>query len=63
VQGSARSFDGAAFVANSKEPLIAVTFNYRVSKSLVASATTIDNVHRSTRSASCLIQYLSARDC
>ncbi|EAT77727.2 hypothetical protein SNOG_14875 [Parastagonospora nodorum SN15] len=30
VQGSARSFDGAAFVANSKEPLIAVTFNYRV---------------------------------
>ncbi|KAF2644006.1 alpha/beta-hydrolase [Massarina eburnea CBS 473.64] len=30
VSGSSRSFDGAAFVANSKEPLIAVTFNYRV---------------------------------
>ncbi|KAL5120838.1 hypothetical protein ACEQ8H_001319 [Pleosporales sp. CAS-2024a] len=30
VQGSARSFDGAAFVANSREPLIAVTFNYRI---------------------------------
>ncbi|KAF2446777.1 alpha/beta-hydrolase [Karstenula rhodostoma CBS 690.94] len=28
--GSARSFDGASFVANSKEPLIVVTFNYRV---------------------------------
>lgn len=30
VAGSARSFDGAAFVANSKEPLIVVTFNYRL---------------------------------
>ncbi|KAF1962371.1 acetylcholinesterase precursor [Byssothecium circinans] len=30
VSGSARSFDGPAFVANSKEPLIVVTFNYRV---------------------------------
>lgn len=31
VAGSARSFDGASFVANSKEPLMVVTFNYRVS--------------------------------
>jgi carboxylesterase type B len=31
VAGSARSFDGASFVANSREPLIVVTFNYRVS--------------------------------
>ncbi|KAF2128285.1 alpha/beta-hydrolase [Dothidotthia symphoricarpi CBS 119687] len=30
VSGSARSFDGAAFAANSREPLIVVTFNYRV---------------------------------
>lgn len=30
TQGSARSFDGAAFVASAKEPLIVVTFNYRV---------------------------------
>ena len=31
VSGSARSFDGPAFVANSEEPLIVVNFNYRVS--------------------------------
>jgi acetylcholinesterase len=31
VSGSARSFDGPAFVANSKEPLIVVNLNYRVS--------------------------------
>ncbi|KAI9737413.1 MAG: hypothetical protein M1834_009567 [Cirrosporium novae-zelandiae] len=31
VSGSARSFDGAAFVASSKAPLVVVTFNYRVS--------------------------------
>ncbi|EKG16480.1 Carboxylesterase type B [Macrophomina phaseolina MS6] len=30
VSGSARSFDGASFVANAKEPLVVVTFNYRV---------------------------------
>ncbi|CAN9141115.1 hypothetical protein AA0119_g3025 [Alternaria tenuissima] len=30
VAGSARSFDGPSFVANSKEPLIVVNFNYRV---------------------------------
>ncbi|KAF1915779.1 Alpha/Beta hydrolase protein [Ampelomyces quisqualis] len=30
VSGSARSFDGPSFVANSKEPLIVVNFNYRV---------------------------------
>lgn len=30
VSGSARSFDGPAFVANSEEPLIVVNFNYRV---------------------------------
>ncbi|KAE8854976.1 hypothetical protein PTNB29_09227 [Pyrenophora teres f. teres] len=30
VAGSSRSFDGASFVANSREHLIAVTFNYRV---------------------------------
>nr|UWQ56586.1 lipease [Corynespora cassiicola] len=30
VQGSARSFDGAAFVAASKEPIVVVTFNYRI---------------------------------
>lgn len=30
VSGSARSFDGPAFVANSPEPLIVVNFNYRV---------------------------------
>ena len=30
VSGSARSFDGPAFVASSKEPLIVVNFNYRV---------------------------------
>ena len=30
VSGSARSFDGPAFVANSEDPLIAVNFNYRV---------------------------------
>lgn len=29
--GSARSFDGAAFVSNSKAPVMVVTFNYRVS--------------------------------
>lgn len=31
VSGSARSFDGPAFVANSKDPLIVVNMNYRVS--------------------------------
>lgn len=31
VYGSARSFDGAAFVANSEESLIVVTLNYRAS--------------------------------
>ena len=31
VSGSARSFDGPAFVANSEEPLIVVNMNYRVS--------------------------------
>ena len=31
VSGSARSFDGPAFVANSEEPLIVVNLNYRVS--------------------------------
>lgn len=36
VSGSARSFDGPAFVANSKEPLIVVNFNYRVSTQVVA---------------------------
>ncbi|TKX18474.1 carboxylesterase family protein [Elsinoe australis] len=30
VSGSARSFDGPAFVANSKEPLIVVNLNYRL---------------------------------
>lgn len=30
VSGSARSFDGPAFVANSEEPLIVVNLNYRV---------------------------------
>ncbi|KAF2853737.1 alpha/beta-hydrolase [Plenodomus tracheiphilus IPT5] len=30
VTGSSRSFDGPSFVANAKEPLIVVTFNYRV---------------------------------
>ncbi|KAJ4340956.1 hypothetical protein N0V95_007358 [Ascochyta clinopodiicola] len=30
VAGSARSFDGPAFVANSEEPLIVVNFNYRL---------------------------------
>lgn len=30
VAGSARSFDGASFVANSEAPLVVVTFNYRV---------------------------------
>ncbi|KAH7366619.1 Alpha/Beta hydrolase protein [Pyrenochaeta sp. MPI-SDFR-AT-0127] len=30
VSGSARSFDGASFVANSPQPLEVVTFNYRV---------------------------------
>ncbi|KAF3009529.1 hypothetical protein E8E13_004713 [Curvularia kusanoi] len=30
VSGSARSFDGPAFVANSEEPLIVVNFNYRI---------------------------------
>ncbi|KAI4950287.1 hypothetical protein J4E91_004944 [Alternaria rosae] len=30
VAGSARSFDGASFVANSREPLVVVNFNYRV---------------------------------
>ncbi|KAH9861730.1 hypothetical protein J1614_011483 [Plenodomus biglobosus] len=30
VTGNARSFDGPAFVANAKEPLMVVTFNYRV---------------------------------
>ncbi|PVH98172.1 alpha/beta-hydrolase [Periconia macrospinosa] len=30
VSGSARSFDGPSFVANSKEPLIVVNFNYRI---------------------------------
>ncbi|KAH7136184.1 acetylcholinesterase precursor [Dendryphion nanum] len=30
VSGSSRSFDGPSFVANSKTPLIVVTFNYRV---------------------------------
>lgn len=30
VSGSARSFDGPAFVANSDQPLIVVNFNYRV---------------------------------
>ncbi len=30
VSGSARSFDGPAFVANADEPLIVVNFNYRV---------------------------------
>ncbi|CBY02067.1 similar to lipase [Plenodomus lingam JN3] len=30
VTGSARSFDGPSFVANSKEPMIVVTFNYRL---------------------------------
>ncbi|KAI0584564.1 PnbA Carboxylesterase type B [Pyrenophora tritici-repentis] len=30
VAGSSRSFDGASFVANSKQRLITVTFNYRV---------------------------------
>lgn len=35
VSGSARSFDGPAFVANSKEPLIVVNFNYRASSAFV----------------------------
>ncbi|CAI6342186.1 unnamed protein product [Periconia digitata] len=30
VGGSARSFDGPSFVANAKEPLIVVNFNYRI---------------------------------
>ncbi|KAF1849099.1 alpha/beta-hydrolase [Cucurbitaria berberidis CBS 394.84] len=30
VSGSARSFDGAAFAANAKEPIVVVTFNYRI---------------------------------
>ncbi|GME29227.1 Carboxylesterase type B [Neofusicoccum parvum] len=30
VAGSARSFDGASFVSNSKEPVVVVTFNYRL---------------------------------
>ncbi|KAL6710600.1 hypothetical protein ACN47E_008648 [Coniothyrium glycines] len=30
VSGSSRNFDGPSFVANSKEPLIVVNFNYRV---------------------------------
>ncbi|KAL1646098.1 hypothetical protein SLS58_003518 [Diplodia intermedia] len=30
VGGSARSFDGASFVANSEAPVMVVTFNYRV---------------------------------
>lgn len=36
VSGSARSFDGPAFVANSEEPLIVVNFNYRVSLVLMS---------------------------
>jgi acetylcholinesterase len=32
VAGSARSFDGASFVSNSREPLIVVSFDYRVSE-------------------------------
>lgn len=30
IAGSARSFDGPSFVANAKEPLIVVNFNYRL---------------------------------
>jgi len=61
VAGSARSFDGASFVANSREPLVVVTFNYRVSITILFSRVRL-MLSRSTLWASSRPQSLSAKD-
>ena len=61
VAGSARSFDGASFVANSREPLVVVTFNYRVRIAIVFSRFRLMSF-RSTLWASFRLQSLSAKD-
>jgi len=61
VAGSARSFDGASFVANSREPLVVVTFNYRVSIAIVFTRVRLMSP-RSTLWVSSRLQSLSAKD-
>ena len=62
VAGSARSFDGASFVANSREPLVVVNFNYRVCISTLSIRITLILMTRSTLWASSRLQSLSAKD-